>query len=192
MRLTHACNLAWRQTIEANRIGADPSRRLLRRQRGPPYGAGVAATFPAFDPAGNVTYVQARYLNPDETGRKYDNPSGAIAPHPRLAFPVTTARAPADTLVVCEGLPDALTAAQAGSTAQPRSPDLRAAVDAIHLARRTPRNHQSTAGYRAGVLTGAAALIPAAFIVSTKDRAVSSTIADTARCAIATCTDSYS
>ncbi len=102
------------QTIEANRIGADPSRRLLRRQRGLPYGAGVAATFPAFDPAGNVTYVQARYLNPAETGRKYDNPSAALAPHPRLAFPVTTTHAPTDVLVVCEGLPDALTAAQAG------------------------------------------------------------------------------
>ena len=102
------------KTIDANRIGADPSRRLLRRQRGLPYGAGVAATFPAFDPTGNVTYVQARYLNPDDTGRKYDNPSAALAPHPRLAFPVTTAHAPADILVVCEGLPDALTAAQAG------------------------------------------------------------------------------
>lgn len=45
----------------------------------------------------------------------------------------------------------------------------------------------STAGYGAGVLTGAAALIPAAFIVSTRDRAVSTTIADTARCVIATC-----
>lgn len=101
-------------TIAANRIGADPSRRLLRRQRGLPYGAGVAATFPSFDPAGNLTYVQARYLNPDETGRKYDNPSAAIAPHPRLAFPIATAAPPTDLLVVCEGLPDALTAAQAG------------------------------------------------------------------------------
>jgi len=45
----------------------------------------------------------------------------------------------------------------------------------------------STAGYGAGVLTGAAALIPAAFIVGTKDRAASSTIANTARCVIATC-----
>jgi DNA primase len=105
------------ETIEANRIGADPARRLLRRQKGLPYGAGIAATFPAFDPAGNLTYVQARYLNPDETGRKYDNPSAAIAPHPRLAFPFATTHPPADVLVVCEGLPDALTAAQAGFAA---------------------------------------------------------------------------
>lgn len=45
----------------------------------------------------------------------------------------------------------------------------------------------STAGYGAGVLAGAAALVPAAFILSTKDTAVSSRIADTARCVIATC-----
>ncbi len=44
-----------------------------------------------------------------------------------------------------------------------------------------------TAGYGAGVLTGAAALLPAAFIFSTSDRAVSPTIANTARCIIATC-----
>lgn len=45
----------------------------------------------------------------------------------------------------------------------------------------------STTGYGAGVLTGAAALIPAAFIVSTRARAANPTIADTARCVIATC-----
>jgi FSR family fosmidomycin resistance protein-like MFS transporter len=45
----------------------------------------------------------------------------------------------------------------------------------------------STAGYGAGILTGAAALLPAAFIVGTRDSAVSPTIADTARCVIATC-----
>ena len=45
----------------------------------------------------------------------------------------------------------------------------------------------SAAGYGAGVLTGAAALVPAAFIVSTRDREVRPTFADTARCVIATC-----
>ena len=43
------------------------------------------------------------------------------------------------------------------------------------------------AGYGAGVLTGAAALLPAAFIVSTRNRAIGTTIAGTARCVIATC-----
>jgi DNA primase len=101
------------QTIRANRIGADPGRRLLRRSRGLPYGAGPAATLAALDPAGNLTYVQARYLDPDATGRKYDNPAAAVAPHPRLAFPAANGHR-GGALLVCEGLPDALTAAQAG------------------------------------------------------------------------------
>lgn len=45
----------------------------------------------------------------------------------------------------------------------------------------------STAGFGAGVLTGAAALIPAAFIVRTHGSADSPALANTARCIIATC-----
>ena len=45
----------------------------------------------------------------------------------------------------------------------------------------------SAAGYGAGVLTGATALLPAAFIVSTRERAVSPALAITARCIVATC-----
>lgn len=104
-------------TIDANLIGADPSRKLLRRQRGLPYGTEIAATFPALDSAGHITYVQARYLDPDAAGRKYDNPSAALAPHPRLAFPALVEQPVANLLVVCEGMPDALTAAQAGFVA---------------------------------------------------------------------------
>jgi DNA primase len=101
-------------TIRANLIGCDPGRQLLRRRRGLPYGKVPAATFPALSPTGTVTFVQARYLDVDAAGRKYDNPSAALAPHPRIAFtaPPETPRWP--LLVVCEGLPDALTAAQAG------------------------------------------------------------------------------
>jgi len=101
------------ETIHANRIGADPGRNLMRRERGLPCGAGVAAVLPALDSAGHVVYVQARYLDPDSTGRKYDNPSSAIAPHPRLAYPTSRGER-AGVLLVCEGLPDALTASQAG------------------------------------------------------------------------------
>ena len=102
-------------TIDANMIGADPGRRVLRRHRGLPYGAGLAATFPVFDPAGNLTYVQARYLEPDRTGRKYDNPAAALAPHPRLGFTVPPGELRDEAvLLVCEGMPDALIAAQAG------------------------------------------------------------------------------
>lgn len=104
-------------TIRANQIGIDPSRTRLRRPKGLPTGVTVAATFPVFDPAGNLTYVQARYLDTDQAGRKYDNPSAAMAPHPRLAFPIVTRAVETSDLLVCEGLPDALTAAQAGFTA---------------------------------------------------------------------------
>lgn len=45
----------------------------------------------------------------------------------------------------------------------------------------------STAGFGAGVLTGAAALVPAAFIVRTHGSADSPALANTARCIIATC-----
>ena len=106
-------------TITANLIGADPGRPMMRRGRGLPYGAAVAATFPVYGPAGHLTYVQARYLDTDAAGRKYDNPAAALAPHPRLAFPITTGtegRRSGLTLV-CEGMPDALTATQSGFAA---------------------------------------------------------------------------
>ena len=100
-------------TIRANRLGADPGRRLMPRARGLPHGAGVAAILPALDVAGRLTYVQARYLQPEATGRKYDNPAAALAPHPRLAFPAATGER-SGVLLVCEGIPDALAATQAG------------------------------------------------------------------------------
>jgi DNA primase len=100
-------------TIAANRIGADPGRRLMPRSRGLPYGTGPAAVLPTFDVAGNLTYVQARYLHPEQSGRKYDNPAAALAPNPRLAFPAG-ADGRGGVLLVCEGIPDALTATQAG------------------------------------------------------------------------------
>lgn len=102
------------ELIRANRLGADPGRTVISRRRGLPFGAGPAATFPALDPAGNVTYVQARYLDPDGAGRKYDNPSASLAPHPRVGFAVTNGDTGSGPLLVCEGLPDALTAARAG------------------------------------------------------------------------------
>ena len=101
-------------TIRANRIGADPGRDFFHRHKGLPRGTGIAATLPALDPTGHITYVQARYLNPDQTGRKYDNPAAALAPHPRLAFPATSGQQRDGVLIVCEGIPDALIAAQAG------------------------------------------------------------------------------
>lgn len=103
-------------TLRANHVGADPGRHLMRRQRGLPYGQSIAAVFPALDPAGNVRYLQARYLEPGDSP-KYDNPAAALGSNPRLAW-TRTDRAPRPgVLLVCEGIPDALTAAQTGYTA---------------------------------------------------------------------------
>jgi DNA primase len=101
-------------TITANLIGADPGRSMMRRSRGLPYGEQLAATFPVYGAGGALTYVQARYLDPDTAGRKYDNPAAALAPHPRLGFPVASGAARSGVTLVCEGMPDALIAAQAG------------------------------------------------------------------------------
>jgi DNA primase len=102
------------ETIQANHVGADPGRQVMRRTRGLPHGTSAAATFPALDPDGNIRYVQARYLTPDD-GPKYDNPAGTLGTNPRLAWTRTpSGNSQPGVLVVCEGIPDALTAAQAG------------------------------------------------------------------------------
>lgn len=101
-------------TIRANHVGADPGRAMMRRIRGLPYGATPAATFPALGTDGTVRYVQARYLDPGE-GPKYDNPATGLGTNPRVAWTRTpTCATQPGVLVVCEGIPDALTAAQAG------------------------------------------------------------------------------
>ena len=99
--------------LRANHVGADPGRRMMRRQRGLPYGNTTAAVFPALDQAGNVRYLQARYLEPGD-GPKYDNPAAALGSNPRVAWTQTERPPRPGTLAVCEGIPDALTAAQAG------------------------------------------------------------------------------
>ncbi len=103
--------------LRANRVGADPGPRSLPRPAGLPR-SGPAVILPVLDGQGMAVYLQARYLHPPG-GRKYDNPAAALAgPSPRLAD-VRLGRPPADpgTVLVCEGLPDALVAAQAGHRA---------------------------------------------------------------------------
>ena len=102
--------------LRVNHVGADPGRRMMRRQRGLPYGNSTAAVFPALDPTGNIRYLQARYLEPGD-GPKYDNPAAALGSNPRLAWTQTGRPPRSGILAVCEGIPDALTAAQAGFTA---------------------------------------------------------------------------
>jgi hypothetical protein len=102
--------------LRVNHVGADPGRHMMRRQRGLPYGNSIAAVLPALDPTGNVRYLQTRYLEPGD-GPKYDNPAAALGSNPRLAWTRTERPPRPGVLVVCEGIPDALTAAQSGYTA---------------------------------------------------------------------------
>ena len=103
------------EVFRANRVGADPGRRFLPRPKGLP-GGWPAAVFPALDRAGDVAYFQARFLEPPDGRDKYDNPSRQWAANPRVAWTRTPANIPArhGVLVVAEGSPDALIAAQAG------------------------------------------------------------------------------
>lgn len=99
--------------MRANRLGADPGPGQLERAKGLPRG-GAAIVLPILGPNERPTYLQARYLRPN--GRRYDNPAtDLVGSSPRLAMTrlVSAADTP-EVVVVCEGLPDALTAAQAG------------------------------------------------------------------------------
>lgn len=104
--------------IRANRVGADPGRRFLPRAKGLP-GGWPAAVFPALDRFGKIVYFQARFLQPPDGRDKYDNPSRKWASNPRVAWTrsPTSAHARSGPLVVAEGAPDALIAAQAGFAA---------------------------------------------------------------------------
>lgn len=102
--------------LSANRVGADLGPQITPRASGLPKGELVAATFPAFDETDQLHYLQARYLELSGPG-KYDNPAGRLGSNPRLAWTRTTTRPRRDTLIICEGMPDALTAAQAGYSA---------------------------------------------------------------------------
>src|SRR5262249_25884246 len=88
--------------LRENRVGADPGPQRLDRGEGLPR-RGPAVVFPVLTPAVDPAYLQARYLDPDRAGRKYDNPAEAIAPLPRVA-PVTTpwSGPRPGVLVVCE------------------------------------------------------------------------------------------
>lgn len=120
--------------LRANRVGADPGPADLRRARGFPR-RGPAVVFPVLTDTRAPAYLQARYLEPERTGRKYDNPSDSLARNPRAALVCTPRRgaSAAAALLVCEGLPDALTAAAAGYRA---AAVLGAALPDVAVARR--------------------------------------------------------
>lgn len=100
--------------LRANRVGVDPGPRALPRWRGLPRG-GLAAVFPVLDDERRPTYLQARYLDPGGVGRRYDNPAEGLAGrNPKMAAVHLADRPRAPGVVICEGLPDALTAAGQG------------------------------------------------------------------------------
>lgn len=104
--------------LHANRVGADPGPGLLRR---PPTGfpaGGLAAVFPALAIDGcTITYCQTRYLAPPPGRGRYDNPSAARGPNPRVGWVTVDRVHYVEALLVCEGLPDAYSAAEAGFSA---------------------------------------------------------------------------
>ncbi len=104
------------QVLRLNRVGADPGRRSLPRPAGFP-GGWPAVVYPTLDLVGGITYFQARYLDPPAGRGKYDNPAGRYASNPRLGWMRPAEPPVAGVLVVCEGIPDALVAAQAGFSA---------------------------------------------------------------------------
>jgi len=102
--------------LRANRIGADPGPRRMARLPGLPRG-GMAVVLPVLDASGKAAYCQARYLG--QRPRRFDNPTTALAPASPGYAPIRTPgpwRRP-DVVVVCEGVFDALSAAQAGNRA---------------------------------------------------------------------------
>lgn len=100
--------------LAANRVGADPGPDLMRRAKGLPRG-GPGAVFPVLQDR-QAVYAQLRYLRPG--AYRYANPSAELAPLPRIATMrlADVVRHP-DLVLITEGLPDALTAADAGCRA---------------------------------------------------------------------------
>ena len=100
------------EVLRVNRVGADPGPAVLPRPAGLPRG-GVAAVLPTLGIEGDITYVQARYLDPPPGRSKYDNPAGRLASNPKLGW-IATPNHTHGPLLVCEGIIDGLTAATAG------------------------------------------------------------------------------
>lgn len=104
--------------LRANRVGADPGLRTLRRANGLPK-AGPGAVFPVIGADGAITYLQTRYLIPGRNRPKYGNPTSELGTNPkhgwtRPAVDGADAHESPRVVVVCEGFPDAYVANAAG------------------------------------------------------------------------------
>ena len=121
--------------------------------------------FPHSTPTGRVSYVQTRYLDPGD-GPKYDNPGCRARLQPTCRLDGRYGATQPGVLVVCEGIPDALTAAQAGlrsvavlgSQAPDRSVATRIARDVDESGMRGRRGRRQR---RRGPILGSAADNPA-------------------------------
>jgi 5S rRNA maturation endonuclease (ribonuclease M5) len=99
--------------LEANHVGADLGPDVMSRRKGLPRG-GVAAVLPTHAIDGQITYAQARYLQPNTGRPKYDNPAGRLGTNPRIGWVIKPTGLSTSVLVVCEGVIDALSATGAG------------------------------------------------------------------------------
>jgi len=96
------------EVLRANRVGADPGGVALTRAKGLPDGPGVV--FPVLE-QGRLVYLQLHTMG--RGSAKYRNPTTAEwGANVRVA--VTGGVAEGDVVLICEGMPDALTAAGAG------------------------------------------------------------------------------
>jgi DNA primase len=98
------------EVLEANKVGADLGPRRQARPDGMPRAAGVV--LPVMTD-GHAVYAQVRVLHPRADGPRYLNPTGDLAPNPRLVF-VRPAEQQHREVIVTEGAIDALSAAAAG------------------------------------------------------------------------------
>lgn len=96
--------------LRANRIGADLGPRCQARPEGMPNASG--AVLPVVVD-GRAVYAQVRVLRPRPNGPRYLNPTGALAPNPKLAY-YQPAQIERPEVIVTEGAIDALSAAAAG------------------------------------------------------------------------------
>lgn len=96
--------------LRANRIGADLGPRRQARPEGMPSASG--AVLPALVDS-RAVYAQVRVLRPRPDGPRYLNPTGALAPNPKLAY-YRPAQIERPEVIVTEGVIDALSAAAAG------------------------------------------------------------------------------
>ncbi len=98
------------EVLRANKIGADLGPRHQPRPDGMPKAAGVVLPVLV---DGHAVYAQVRVVNPRPNGPRYLNPTGDLAPNPRLAY-FRPAEQRHREVIVTEGAIDALSAAAAG------------------------------------------------------------------------------